>query len=48
MGRQAAGDIVKLDAKVLSPYLVTKPEHLQHILRANQSNYARGGMFYAP
>lgn len=48
LGRQARGDIVRLDAKVLSPYLVTRPEHLQHILRANQGNYARGGMFYAP
>ncbi|WP_332873347.1 cytochrome P450 [Actinocorallia populi] len=47
-GRQADGEIVRLDAKVCRPYLITAPDHVQHILRGNQANYARGGIFYSP
>lgn len=48
VGAQAQGEIVRLDLGVFRPYLVTHPDHVQHILRDNSSNYLREGMLWRP
>ncbi|NUR87749.1 MAG: cytochrome P450, partial [Nonomuraea sp.] len=30
------------------PFLATHPDHVKHVLRVNQRNYVRGGMFWDP
>jgi cytochrome P450 len=42
-GNRSAGKIVRLNLGTFRPYLVTKPDHLQHILRDNVANYVRDG-----
>ena len=48
IGRRSAGEIARLNIGVFRPYLVTRPEHVQHILRDNASNYPRKGMMWEP
>ncbi|KAA9374442.1 cytochrome P450 [Microbispora cellulosiformans] len=48
VGRQAGGRLVRLNMGPFRPYLVTHPDHVQHVLRANQPNYVREGMFWDP
>ncbi|GAA0396602.1 cytochrome P450 [Microbispora corallina] len=48
MGREAAGEIVRVNLGPFRPYLVTHPEHLQHVLRGNAANYTRDGVFWRP
>ncbi|WP_344242380.1 cytochrome P450 [Actinocorallia libanotica] len=48
IGLAANCEVVRLDAKVLSPYLLVKPEHIQHVLKTNADNYIRESMFYTP
>jgi cytochrome P450 len=48
VGRQADGKLVRLNLGPFRPYLVTHPEHVQHVLRNNQPNYIREGMFWDP
>ncbi|MEV5744481.1 cytochrome P450 [Microbispora rosea] len=48
VGRQAAGRLVRLNMGPFRPYLVTHPDHVQHVLRTNQPNYVREGMFWDP
>ncbi|MEV4513372.1 cytochrome P450 [Dactylosporangium sp. NPDC049525] len=40
---EAGGEVVRLNLGTFRPYLVTHPEHLQHILRDNAANYVRDG-----
>jgi cytochrome P450 len=40
---EAGGEIVRLNLGTFRPYLVTHPEHLQHVLRDNAGNYVRDG-----
>ncbi|GAB3150530.1 cytochrome P450 [Microbispora hainanensis] len=47
-GRQAGGRLVRLNVGPFRPYLVTHPDHVQHVLRTNQPNYVREGMFWDP
>ncbi|MFF4773777.1 cytochrome P450 [Microtetraspora fusca] len=47
-GKQAEGRIVRLNMGPFKPYLVTHPDHVQHVLRGNWSNYVREGMFWDP
>ncbi len=47
-GKAAAGEIVRLNMGPFRPYLVTHPDHVQHVLRGNQPNYVREGMFWDP
>jgi cytochrome P450 len=42
-GNEAGGDIVQLGLGSFRPYLVTHPDHLQHVLRDNSTNYVRDG-----
>ncbi|WP_181871371.1 cytochrome P450 [Sphaerisporangium album] len=48
LGRRAGGRIVRLNLGVLRPYLVTHPDHVQHVMRDNWTNYSRQGMFWQP
>ncbi|MEU7834499.1 cytochrome P450 [Nonomuraea sp. NPDC049129] len=45
---RARGELVRLNMGPFRPYLVTHPDHVQHVLRRNQSNYLREGMFWDP
>ena len=44
----AQGELVQLNLGLARPYLVTHPDHLQHVMRANNANYVREGMFWDP
>ncbi|MGI5325679.1 cytochrome P450 [Actinomadura nitritigenes] len=48
MGRESDGEITRVNLGVLRPYLVTRPEHVQHILRDNAANYRREGLMWKP
>ncbi|MFD0856435.1 cytochrome P450, partial [Actinomadura adrarensis] len=48
MGRESNGEITRVNLGVLRPYLVTRPEHVQHILRDNAANYRREGLMWKP
>lgn len=48
IGVQANGEIVRINIGPFRPYLVTHPDHLQHILRVNSANYIRDGVFWKP
>lgn len=48
VGAQAKGEVVRLDLGLFRPYLVTHPDHVQHILRDNSANYLREGMLWRP
>ncbi|WP_405139437.1 cytochrome P450 [Sphaerisporangium sp. NBC_01403] len=48
LGRRARGDVVLLRAGAFRLYLVTHPDHVQHVLRGNSTNYVREGMFWRP
>jgi cytochrome P450 len=47
-GIQANGELVRLSMGPFRPYLVTHPDHVQHVLVRNQPNYVREGMFWDP
>nr|WP_277349925.1 cytochrome P450 [Nonomuraea sp. FMUSA5-5] len=47
-GTQADGELVRLSMGPFRPYLVTHPDHVQHVFVANQRNYVREGMFWDP
>ncbi|MFC7548631.1 cytochrome P450 [Plantactinospora sp. GCM10030261] len=36
-------EVVRLNFGALRPYLISHPDHVQHVLRDNQGNYIRGG-----
>ncbi|MFC4584997.1 cytochrome P450 [Sphaerisporangium corydalis] len=48
LGMRARGKVVRLNLGPFRPYLVTHPDHVQHVLRDNAGNYARQGMFWRP
>jgi cytochrome P450 len=48
IGEETAGEIVRLDLGLFRPYLVTRPEHVQHVLRDHHERYVRDGMFWKP
>src|SRR5262245_46302706 len=48
IGRQSQGEIVRIQLGMFRPYLVTHPEHVQHVLRDNAANYRREGMMWKP
>ncbi|MEU8184530.1 cytochrome P450 [Micromonospora sp. NPDC049044] len=43
VGERSQGEVVKLSLGSFRPYLVTRPEHLQRVLRENSDNYVRAG-----
>lgn len=48
IGAQAGGEIARLDLGLFRPYLVTSPDHVQHVLVDNADNYRREGMLWRP
>ncbi|MFF4415312.1 cytochrome P450 [Streptosporangium sp. NPDC001559] len=48
MGRRVKGEVVRLDLGLFRPYLVTHPDHVQQVLRAEWTGYRRDGMFWRP
>ncbi|HYU85235.1 MAG TPA: cytochrome P450 [Kribbellaceae bacterium] len=48
VGRQNEGAIVRLHLGPFRPYLVTRPEHVQRVLRDQAANYRRDGMMWRP
>ncbi|TDB98604.1 cytochrome P450 [Actinomadura sp. 7K534] len=48
MGREANGEIVRANLGPFRPYLITRPEHLQYVLRDNVDNFRREGMMWKP
>jgi cytochrome P450 len=48
IGARAGGRVVRLDLGLFRPYLVVRPEHVQHVLRDNGANYLRDGMMWRP
>ncbi|MFC0040572.1 cytochrome P450 [Actinomadura rayongensis] len=48
IGARAGGDIVRLRLGAMSPYLVTRPEHVAHVLSDNAANYEREGWLWNP
>lgn len=46
LGEEANGEIVRLNLGPFRPYLVTHPDHVQHVLRTNSANYVRDGVFW--
>ncbi|MEO3825290.1 cytochrome P450 [Actinomadura sp. B10D3] len=48
MGREADGEIVRVNLGPFRPHLITHPEHLQYVLRDNVDNYRREGMMWKP
>ncbi len=48
IGRESDGDIVRLGLGLFRPYLVSRPDHIQHVLRDKPERYARDGMLWKP
>jgi cytochrome P450 len=48
IGRQSDGEIVRLGLGAFRPYLVTRPAHVQHVLRDSAASYPREGMMWNP
>jgi cytochrome P450 len=48
IGRESNGEIVRLNLGPFRPYLLTNPEHVQHVLRDRTDNYVRQGMMWKP
>jgi cytochrome P450 len=48
IGRESNGEIARVNLGLFRPYLVTRPEHVQHVLRDNAVNYPREGMMWKP
>ena len=45
---RAGGAVVRLGMGPFRPYLISHPDHVQHVLRGNPANYSRKGMFWRP
>ncbi|GES02772.1 cytochrome P450 [Acrocarpospora corrugata] len=48
IGMASGGEIVRLDLGAFRPYLISHPDHVQHVMKGNWSNYLREGMFWKP
>ncbi|MBB2910317.1 cytochrome P450 [Streptosporangium becharense] len=48
VGRQARGQVVRLDLGPFRPYLVTHPDHVQYVMRTDWTNYQRVGKVWDP
>ncbi|WP_405087235.1 cytochrome P450 [Microbispora sp. NBC_01389] len=48
IGRRTGGDVVRVNLGPFRPYLITHPDHLQHVLRGNSANYLRDGVLWKP
>ncbi|MDQ1646339.1 MAG: hypothetical protein QOJ50_2523 [Cryptosporangiaceae bacterium] len=48
IGTEAGGEVVRISLGLFRPYLVTRPEHVQHVLRDGADHYSRDGMLWKP
>jgi cytochrome P450 len=48
IGRQSGGEVVRISLGLFRPYLVTRPEHVQQVLRDHAHRYSRDGMLWKP
>ncbi|HEY2671534.1 MAG TPA: cytochrome P450 [Rugosimonospora sp.] len=48
IGRRTGGSLVRVDLGLVRPYLVTRPEHVQHVLVDHADNYLRDGLMWRP
>src|SRR5437867_9296995 len=48
LAAQGDGALTRLDLGLFRPYLVARPEHVQHVLVGNGDNYLRGEMLWKP
>lgn len=48
IGRLASGKLVKIDFGIIRAYVATHPDHVQHILLENSTNFLREGTFWRP
>src|SRR2546430_4774593 len=48
LSAQADGSLLRLNLGLFRPYLVTRPEHVQHVLVDRADNYLRGDMLWRP
>jgi cytochrome P450 len=48
IGHSTDGRIIQLNLGLFRPFLVTSPEHVQHVMRDHSANYVRDGMFWTP
>lgn len=48
IGLETGGAVVRLDLGLHRPYLVSRPEDMQYVLRDRADNYVRDGMLWKP
>lgn len=48
LGPRSGGEIVRIGLGVARPFLLTHPDHVQHVLRENSAYYVRDGVFWSP
>jgi cytochrome P450 len=48
IGRETGGAVVRLDLGLHRPYLVSRPEDMQYVLRDRADNFVRDGMLWKP
>ena len=48
IGREAAGEVVRIGLGLFRPYLVTHPDHVRQVLRDRAASYSRDGMLWKP
>jgi cytochrome P450 len=48
MSRVSDGELFTLDLGASRPFVVTRPDDVQHVLRENAGNYRRDGIFWRP
>ncbi|MGC5010600.1 cytochrome P450 [Streptosporangium sp. DT93] len=48
IGGQVDGELVRLGLGPFRPYLVTRPDHVQQVLKSDWTSYQREGMFWRP
>lgn len=48
ISRRSAGEVVRVNMGGFRPYLITRPDHVQHVLESNAQNYKREGWLWKP
>ncbi|MGI5165427.1 cytochrome P450 [Spirillospora sp. CA-253888] len=48
IGREADGQLIRLDLGASRPFLATHPDHVQQVLRGESENFQRDGVFWRP
>lgn len=48
LGEQHYGQVVQLNLGAFQPYLLTEPDHIQHVVRDHPTKYVREGMIWEP